>query len=510
MNVYSAAESACVSSAKCRPPRLARALFALALGVAAALPSFAATINSSTPYLNGANVPWNNFGIDFGTHPTWGAGYDPTWWNNAFAAMAAQKVNAARIWVHCDGRASPEFNSSGDVTGLDSNFIPNLQDMLDKANANGIKVQLCLWSFDMCNDNTSSAGPYAGKHNTLIASSTYTADYINRALNPMLDGIASKPALAVIEAINEPEWAIQEGGATTTYKVSLSQMRAFVQAIRNAVKAKTSKNVTVGSASIKWSTANGKDGTADDFWSGLGLDHRDVHYYDWMVGSGYNYDPFATGHTPSYYGWGTTGVIGEFAGHAASPYTSVLDMMNRAYNNGYAGHMPWSYAGVDSLGSFNDFKAAALTFANNHNLGSGGGGSTYVRLQNRGTGLFADGEGRTANGSNLGQWAGSTSTNQQWTQESPASGYYKFRNRSTGLYIDGMGSTANGSVCGQWGSGSSYNQQWSEEVPAAGYYKYRNRATGLYLDGMGRTANGSDMGQYAGGSSYNQQFAKVP
>ncbi len=484
--------------------------FRRAIGVSfalAVLASFApaATINSSTPYLNGANIPWNSFGMDFGTHPSWGAGYDATWWNNTFAALKAQKINAARIWVHCDGRASPEFNSSGDVTGLDSNFIPNLQDMLDKANANGVKVQLCLWSFDMCNDNTGSAGPYAGKHHTLITNTTYLSNYITRALNPMLDGIVSKPALAVIEVINEPEWAITEGGASTTYKVSRDQMRAFVQAIRNAVKAKTSKNVTVGSASIKWSTANGRDGTVGDFWSGLGLDHRDVHYYDWMTGSGYNYDPFASGHTPAYYGWGTPGVIGEFGANGNAPYSSVLDMMNRAYNNGYAGHMPWSYKGGDAEGSFNDFKAASLSFANNP--GGSGGTTTYIRLQNRGTGLFADGMGRTANGSNLGQYANSTSTNAQWSEEWSGS-YVKLRNRATGLYIDGMGATANGAVCGQWSSSASNNQQWTQETVGS-YYRYRNRATGLYLDGMGRTANGSDMGQYTGGTSNNQQFAKV-
>jgi hypothetical protein len=38
-----------------------------------------------------------------------------------------------------------------------------------------------------------------------------------------------------------------------------------------------------------------------------------------------------------------------------------------------------------------------------------------VRFKNRATGLFLDGLGATANGSTLGQWADSGSTNQQWT-----------------------------------------------------------------------------------------------
>ena len=157
-------------------------------------------------------------------------------------------------------------------------------------------------------------------------------------------------------------------------------MQAFVSAIAAAVNAKTTtKNVTVGSASIKWSTANGLDGTVGDWWAGLGLDHREVHYYDWMTGSGYNYDPFKAGHTPAYYGWSQPAVIGEFGGNGNAPSASVSQMMENAWTNGYAGHMPWSYAGVDGEGTFNDFKAASLSFANNH-LGAGGTVPVLVRV----------------------------------------------------------------------------------------------------------------------------------
>ena len=135
------------------------------------------------------------------------------------------------------------------------------------------------------------------------------------------------------------------------------------------------------------------------------------------------------------------------------------------------------------------------------------GGSTYYKLRNRATSLYVDGMGRTANGSSCGQYASSTSYNQQWLIEAAGS-YVKLRNRATALYIDGAGSTANGSAAIQWSSSTSNNQQWTQEA-AGTDYKYRNRATGLYLDGMGRTSNGSDLGQWASSSSYNQQFTRV-
>jgi hypothetical protein len=307
-----------------------------------------ATINGSTPYLNGANIPWNDFGTDFG-----GGSYSSSWWNTAFANLHSGGVNAARIWLHCDGRATPTFNGSGDVTGISSTLVPNLQNMLTEAANNGIHVYLSLWSFDLFNNN----------HASLVTNTTYTTDYINNALIPILNGIKGYSALAAIEIINEPEWGISITPNTTTQSCTLAQMQTFIKSLTTAIHAHLSGvNVTVGSASVKWSTANGKDGTLADWYAGLGLDHRDVHYYSWMVGSGYNYNPLASGHTPSYYGWGVPGVVGEFPAMSCSPYTSPLQMMSSANNNGFAGHMPWSYAGVDSNGDFADFEGASETF----------------------------------------------------------------------------------------------------------------------------------------------------
>jgi hypothetical protein len=309
---------------------------------------FAATINGSTPYLNGANIPWDNFGTDFGAGT-----YSSSWWNTAFSNLHTGGANAARIWLHCDGRATPTFNSNGDVTGISSTLVSNLQNMLTEAANNDIHIYLSLWSFDLFNNN----------HASLVTNTQYTTDYINNALIPILKGVKGYSALAAIEIINEPEWGISITPNTTTQSCTLAQMQTFIKSLTSAIHSNLSGvNVTVGSASVKWSTANGKDGTLADWYANLGLDHRDVHYYSWMVGSGYNYNPLASGHTPSYYGWTVPGVVGEFPAMSCSPYTSPLQMMSSANNNTFAGHMPWSYAGVDSNGDFADFENASYVF----------------------------------------------------------------------------------------------------------------------------------------------------
>lgn len=142
-----------------------------------------------------------------------------------------------------------------------------------------------------------------------------------------------------------------------------------------------------------------------------------------------------------------------------------------------------------------------------YSWGIGAGGSTTVRIVDAATGLYADGMGRTAAGSDLGQWSGSAGPNQQWVVENSGT-FVRIRNVSSGLYFDGMGRTANGSAAGQYTAGTSANQQWAV-LTDANNVRLRNRATGLYLDGMGRTANGASAGQYSDSTSANQRWKIV-
>jgi hypothetical protein len=129
----------------------------------------------------------------------------------------------------------------------------------------------------------------------------------------------------------------------------------------------------------------------------------------------------------------------------------------------------------------------------------GGSGGSNATMQNKATGLYIDGMGRTSNGDNAGQWGGSGSSNQKWTMESTGSNV-KFKNVATGLYLDGMGRNSNGSLAGQWSSSGSTNQQWTIETSGS-YSRIRNVATGLYLDGMYWSSNGSDLGQWSNSGS---------
>lgn len=140
--------------------------------------------------------------------------------------------------------------------------------------------------------------------------------------------------------------------------------------------------------------------------------------------------------------------------------------------------------------------------------------SSPVRLENRATGMFMDGLDWTANGSNLGQWGNSGSTNQQWKVFTDGD-YVQMQNVATGLYVDGMGRVSNGSPAGQWSHSGSTNQEWiaaggnSSNGNIYSQLKYKNAATGLYLDGLGATSNGANTGQWSDSTSSNQQWYAV-
>jgi Cellulase (glycosyl hydrolase family 5) len=341
-------------------------------------PSATITYNGKAYYVNGINVPWNQFGTDAGSHYEWGHLYNPAWFETFFAQCQQYGVNCVRWWVHCDGRSSPEFNDSGFVTGLDSTFLTDMADILNRAGNHNVMVMPCLWSFDMTKDNTSGAGKYGGKHSDLIRSIPRTQSYIDNALVPMVKKFASTPNLFAWEIINEPEWSvsdIQAGGAGDM--VLKVEMQRFCGMIASAIHSNSNKMATVGSASLKWcsprvgpavlnmwsdsalSAACGNDSKA-------ALDFYQIHYYDWMFNADWGYDPMqlSPAKTPAWWKLDKPALVGECP--AASGQYTVDQMIANCFANGYCGIMPWSYGANDGVGTWDNVKAQLKAFRDAH------------------------------------------------------------------------------------------------------------------------------------------------
>jgi len=295
---------------------------------------------------NGLNVPWDSFGYDIGTS----VGYNTTWFGQFYDACEANHINSARFWVHCDGRASPYFDSSGYVTGLSSTFLSDLQHAIQQAEKTQTVLLITLFSFDMCNQEVST-----GLHVDLIQDESKTQSYVQQALIPILRNVSGYQNV-VWEVINEPEWCIQETPSTTSYSVPLNDMQRFVSLIANAIHAYSPHKVTVGSASLKWnsdvSPAVGNWWKDAALQQGASLDFYQVHYYDWMHEWGY--DPAQN--SVEYWQMDKPCLVGEAPATGGS-YYSPTDFMQLSYDNNYVGVMYWSYNAdypwTDAINAYN-------------------------------------------------------------------------------------------------------------------------------------------------------------
>lgn len=141
------------------------------------------------------------------------------------------------------------------VTGLDTNFFSNLDDVFDRALEHHIMLTPSILDFSMLNDDF-ALGKYAGRQASLIQDTSKTRRFIDNALIPMVQRYADQCNLIAWEIINEPEWVTDVSGndPNITQHVTMSEMQRFAGMIAEAIHQNSPKMVTVGSASLKYNS----------------------------------------------------------------------------------------------------------------------------------------------------------------------------------------------------------------------------------------------------------------
>lgn len=318
-------------------------------------------------WLNGINLPWINFGYDFG-----GETSTVDQMESAFSDFRAAGINSVRVWIHCDGRGSPLFaEPDGAVTGLPERFLRDFRGMLDAAMAHRIMVMPVLWSFDMAKPQT-DISPTAGTHAGLVTDPELTQSYIDNALIPLLREVDGHAALFAWEICNEPEWMVENHG------IPKAAVQRFHGMLAAAIHEHGKKPVTTGSAGLKWHTDR-LEGALGNWWSDAALqaahdhprsrlDFYQVHFYDWMIPWGF--DPYA--YTPAELGLKKPVMIGEAPGQPAQGVSqktgetvayAVRDMLVKAVENRYFGHYFWSWSSHDGAGEWRQIREVTPEFA---------------------------------------------------------------------------------------------------------------------------------------------------
>ena len=289
-------------------------------------------------YLFGINYPWSHYGHDFGSN-AWGHHGVSNEYSTVyidFDELMGAGLRAVRWFLFCDGRASPEFDSNGTVTGFDSQFYTDMDAALDIAKKHGIYILFSLFDFYLCDTIKMSGGVQMGGHSDLISDFSKRQSFLDNALVPMLQRYASHPNILAWEVMNEPEWVmVVDGGGNVGIPVTLEEMQNFSILIYETVKQfAPNQLVTVGCASKKWI----------DLWQGVEMDFYQIHYYDWME-PWYPFDvPFDS------LGLDKPCIIGEFP--TSSSNITVETYLEKIWTNNYAGSFGWSYKASDAFSEF--------------------------------------------------------------------------------------------------------------------------------------------------------------
>lgn len=336
------------------PPKRNLARLARLAAVGAAMTLFAGQSAEARPFsdritlpsgekifLSGYNLAWINFAGDVGDAPL-----NATAFRAAMKAVADSGGNTMRVWLSTNGSKDPVFGADGLVTGLGSNTLGNVQQMLAIAKETKMLLMPVLLTHNFMQ---SQAGVNLDNNRKLLATDAGLKAFIDKYVTPLVTAIGNDPNLVCWEIANEAEGMV-EGIGWTSQRITKADVQKFTNrmagAIRRAVPGVLVSTGTVQANYLNWYTdaaliaAGGDaDGT---------MDFYQVHYYGW---NGTGNSPFRKGAAA----WGVDKplVVGEFASSSWSPSTPSTSPMQDAemvdtllenlYKNGYAGGLFWQY-----------------------------------------------------------------------------------------------------------------------------------------------------------------------
>ncbi len=299
-------------------------------------------------YLNGINVAWDQWGADL-------SNYNAANFDAMFATIAAAGGNSVRWWWF--PTADQQISYAGNLAQpLAQAVFDNLDIAFDAAHAHGILIMPALLSFDI-----------EGGREFLVTDAAATDAFVANVVTPLVQRYNDHPGLGLWEIMNEGDWLLTDEGGTVAQS---DYVRFHAKVAAGIHAADPDALVTTGSASFKY-LATGSNILSDSALQAAAggdplarLDVYQTHYYPWMHGDNWSYEPWIQ--TASQ--WQTDGkpvLVGEFPCRGEEGRWTTMQMHLESVNQGYAGTFCWAYFDnrADMEGTWSDAEAAVSAIA---------------------------------------------------------------------------------------------------------------------------------------------------
>jgi hypothetical protein len=282
----------------------------------------------------GANLPWVEYGQDFGAsawRPAGGLARPDRRERarRALGGLAASGASLVRWWLLGDGRSGLRENAAGRLL-LDDRVVPDLEAAIEELTAAGLRAILVLTDFLWLEPARVVNGVTLGGRREALRDPARRAALVEGVFGPLAERFGREPAIAGWDLMNEPEWATLGVGTLDPRRaVSRREMRAFLAEAAAAFRTRARQPLSVGLASARWLP----------LLDGVPLDEVQVHWYESL-------DPVSALARPAEaIDPSRPVVLGEFPtrGASLSP-AAILDLARGA---GYRAALAWSALAED-------------------------------------------------------------------------------------------------------------------------------------------------------------------
>ncbi|HEY3594985.1 MAG TPA: cellulase family glycosylhydrolase, partial [Polyangiaceae bacterium] len=310
-------------------------------------------------FASGVNVAWIKFGNDV-PNPNIAA------FTTLFQNVRAAGGHIVRWWLHANGLVTPGYDGSGFALPISDANIADIKKVLDAAAANGVMINLSLWSFDMLQTGAARVLP---QNNALLTQDINRQKYIDNVLTPLVNALKGHPGLYSWETFNEPEgMTTQHGFVPVANRIDERFIQItvnwFADAIHNA-----DPNALVTNAAWQFLANSTVPPRSASYYTDAALlaaggrakgtlDFYEIHYY---MSNGTAVSPFV--HPASYFQLDKRAVIGEFWALDTDGVTAA-NLYTTLYNNGYNGAWAWQYQNNDNATSSTKWPAMQVPMQN--------------------------------------------------------------------------------------------------------------------------------------------------